>query len=90
MTNLPTPAEVAELRRLANGGFTQAIDPDRILSICNAVDRLREVAVIAEDLHQSGTSARPLGVIRERWNDAEARWLAIRDTVMGKEGDRAD
>ena len=86
MTNLPTPAEVAELRRLANGGFTQAIDPDRILSICNAVDRLREVAEIAERFHQTTSSRyRPV-----EWLEAEARWLAIRDTVMGKEGDRAE
>lgn len=48
--------------------------------------RLREVAAIAERFHQTTSSRyRPV-----EWLEAEARWLAIRDTVMGKEGDRAE
>lgn len=47
---------------------------------------LREVAEIAERFHQTTSSRyRPV-----EWLEAEARWLAIRDTVMGKEGDRAE
>lgn len=92
MSDPLTPARVAELRRqlaeVAKNNLISnvSVDYDTFISLLDATDMLREVAEIAERFHQTTSSRyRPV-----EWLEAEARWLAIRDTVMGKEGDRAE